>query len=105
MIFDFFSRDLDEIADEELLGFQYEVEEKLLVEEAKLSCKLIMFVIRKSMACFRLVKNNGRFVGHHFFVLWLASRLYEKVFVSDSDSFFVSGYFLQERFGFNPNAF
>jgi RNA polymerase sigma factor (sigma-70 family) len=44
MTFDSFARDLDEIADEELFGYQYEVEEKLLVEEAKLSCMKAMLL-------------------------------------------------------------
>lgn len=44
MTFDSFARDLDEIPDEELLGYQFEVEEKLLVEEAKLSCMKAMLL-------------------------------------------------------------
>jgi RNA polymerase sigma factor (sigma-70 family) len=44
MTFDSFARDLDEIPDEELLGYQSEVEEKLLVEEAKLSCMKAMLL-------------------------------------------------------------
>jgi RNA polymerase sigma factor (sigma-70 family) len=44
MTFDSFARDLDEIPDEELLGSQFEVEEKILVEEAKLSCMKAMLL-------------------------------------------------------------
>jgi RNA polymerase sigma factor (sigma-70 family) len=44
MTFESFARDLDEIPDEELLGSQFEVEEKLLVEEAKLSCMKAMLL-------------------------------------------------------------
>ena len=44
MTFDSFARDLDEIPDEEFPGHQYEVEEKLLVQEAKLSCMKAMLL-------------------------------------------------------------
>lgn len=44
MTFDSFARDLDEIPEEELRGHQYEVEEKLLVQEAKLSCMKAMLL-------------------------------------------------------------
>jgi RNA polymerase sigma factor (sigma-70 family) len=44
MTFDSFSRDLDEIPDEEFNGHQYEVEEKLLVQEAKVSCMKAMLL-------------------------------------------------------------
>jgi RNA polymerase sigma factor (sigma-70 family) len=44
MTFDSFARDLDEIPDEELSGHHYEVEEKLLVQEAKLSCMKAMLL-------------------------------------------------------------
>jgi RNA polymerase sigma factor (sigma-70 family) len=44
MTFESFARDLDEIPDEELAGSQFEVEEKLLVEEAKLSCMKAMLL-------------------------------------------------------------
>jgi RNA polymerase sigma factor (sigma-70 family) len=44
MTFDSFARDLDEIPDEELSGHHFEVEEKLLVEEAKLSCMKAMLL-------------------------------------------------------------
>jgi RNA polymerase sigma factor (sigma-70 family) len=44
MTFDSFARDLDEIPDEEFSAVQYEVEEKLLVEEAKLSCMKAMLL-------------------------------------------------------------
>lgn len=44
MTFDSFARDLDEIPDEEFSGHKYEVEEKLLVQEAKLSCMKAMLL-------------------------------------------------------------
>jgi RNA polymerase sigma factor (sigma-70 family) len=44
MSFDSFARDLDEIPEEEFVGHQYEVEEKLIVEEAKLSCMKAMLL-------------------------------------------------------------
>jgi RNA polymerase sigma factor (sigma-70 family) len=44
MTFESFARDLDEIPDEELTSHQYEVEEKLLVQEAKLSCMKAMLL-------------------------------------------------------------
>jgi RNA polymerase sigma factor (sigma-70 family) len=44
MTFESFARDLDEIPDQELPGYQFEVEEKLLVEEAKLSCMKAMLL-------------------------------------------------------------
>lgn len=44
MTFDSFARDLDEIPDDDLLGHHYEVEEKLLVEEAKISCMKAMLL-------------------------------------------------------------
>ena len=44
MTFDSFARDLDEIPDTDLAGHSYEVEEKLLVEEAKLSCMKAMLL-------------------------------------------------------------
>lgn len=44
MTFDSFARDLDEIPDGEFTGHQYEVEEKLLVQEAKLSCMKAMLL-------------------------------------------------------------
>lgn len=44
MTFDSFARDLDEIPDEEFPGHKYEVEEKLLVQEAKLSCMKAMLL-------------------------------------------------------------
>lgn len=44
MTFDSFATDLDGIPDEELSGYQFEVEEKLLVEEAKLSCMKAMLL-------------------------------------------------------------
>ena len=44
MTFDSFARDLDEIPDEEFPGQKYEVEEKLLVQEAKLSCMKAMLL-------------------------------------------------------------
>ena len=44
MTFDSFARDLDEIADEEFHAYQYGVEEKLLVDEAKLSCMKAMLL-------------------------------------------------------------
>ena len=44
MTFESFARDLDEIPDEELPAYQYEVEEKVLVQEAKLSCMKAMLL-------------------------------------------------------------
>jgi RNA polymerase sigma factor (sigma-70 family) len=44
MTFESFADDLDEIPDEELVGSQFDVEEKLLVEEAKLSCMKAMLL-------------------------------------------------------------
>jgi RNA polymerase sigma factor (sigma-70 family) len=44
MTFDSFARDLDEIPDEEFPAHHYEVEEKLLVQEAKLSCMKAMLL-------------------------------------------------------------
>jgi RNA polymerase sigma factor (sigma-70 family) len=44
MTFDSFARDLDEIQDEEFPRHQYEVEEKILVQEAKLSCMKAMLL-------------------------------------------------------------
>jgi RNA polymerase sigma factor (sigma-70 family) len=44
MTFESFARDLDEIPDEDFLGHQSEVEEKLIVEEAKLSCMKAMLL-------------------------------------------------------------
>ncbi|MFZ6012659.1 MAG: RNA polymerase sigma factor [Bacteroidota bacterium] len=44
MTFDSFARDLDEIPDEEFPKHKYEVEEKLLVQEAKLSCMKAMLL-------------------------------------------------------------
>jgi RNA polymerase sigma factor (sigma-70 family) len=44
MTFDSFARDLDEIPDKEFPGHKYEVEEKLLVQEAKLSCMKAMLL-------------------------------------------------------------
>jgi len=44
MTFDSFAKDLDEIPDEEFPAHQHEVEEKLLVEEAKLSCMKAMLL-------------------------------------------------------------
>lgn len=44
MTFESFARDLDEIPDEDFPGHQYEVEEKLLVQEAKLSCMKAMLL-------------------------------------------------------------
>jgi RNA polymerase sigma factor (sigma-70 family) len=44
MTFDSFGRDLDEIPEEEFIGHKYEVEEKLIVEEAKLSCMKAMLL-------------------------------------------------------------
>lgn len=44
MTFESFTRDLDEIPDEDFHWHQYEVEEKLLVEEAKLSCMKAMLL-------------------------------------------------------------
>jgi RNA polymerase sigma factor (sigma-70 family) len=44
MTFESFARDLDEIADEEFPRHQYEVEEKVLVQEAKLSCMKAMLL-------------------------------------------------------------
>jgi RNA polymerase sigma factor (sigma-70 family) len=44
MTFDSFARDLDEIPDEEFPLHQYEVEEKVLVQEAKFSCMKAMLL-------------------------------------------------------------
>ncbi|WP_276371840.1 RNA polymerase sigma factor [Chryseolinea sp. H1M3-3] len=44
MTFDSFARDLDEIPDEEFPGHKYEVEENLLVQEAKLGCMKAMLL-------------------------------------------------------------
>lgn len=44
MTFESFAKDLDEMPDEELFGYQSEVEERLLVEEAKLSCMKAMLL-------------------------------------------------------------
>jgi RNA polymerase sigma factor (sigma-70 family) len=44
MTFESFAKDLDEIPDEELSGYHFDVEEKLLVEEAKLSCMKAMLL-------------------------------------------------------------
>lgn len=44
MTFDQFGKDLDDIEDEDLSNYVYEVEEKLLVEEAKLSCMKAMLL-------------------------------------------------------------
>lgn len=44
MTFESFARDLDEIPDEEFPAYQYEVEEKVLVQEAKLSCMKAMLL-------------------------------------------------------------
>ena len=44
MTFESFANDLDEIPDEELSGHYSEVEEKLLVQEAKLSCMKAMLL-------------------------------------------------------------
>jgi RNA polymerase sigma factor (sigma-70 family) len=44
MTFDSFARDLDEIPDEDFRAHQYEVEEKMIVEEAKLSCMKAMLL-------------------------------------------------------------
>src|SRR5688572_25425736 len=44
MTFDQFGKDLDEIQDEKLSDYSFEVEEKYLVEEAKLSCMKAMLL-------------------------------------------------------------
>jgi RNA polymerase sigma factor (sigma-70 family) len=44
MTFDSFARDLDEMRDEEFSGHLYDVEEKVIVEEAKLSCMKAMLL-------------------------------------------------------------
>jgi RNA polymerase sigma factor (sigma-70 family) len=44
MTFDSFARDLDEMREEEFSAHVYEVEEKLIVEEAKLSCMKAMLL-------------------------------------------------------------
>lgn len=44
MTFEKFGKDLDEIQDEELSNYSFEVEEKLIVEEAKLSCMKAMLL-------------------------------------------------------------
>lgn len=44
MTFEQFGKDLDEIPDEDLSNYSFEAEEKLLVEEAKLSCMKAMLL-------------------------------------------------------------